>query len=252
MAAIKIVPCLDMKNGRVVKGVNFENFKDAGDPAEIAAFYCAEGADELVFLDIAATVENRGLMLDVLRRTAAKVNIPLAVGGGIRSTADCEAVFEAGASKASVNSAAIKRPELINEMTAAFGPERVIVAIDARRGDGGKYCVCINGGLTVTEIDAVEWAKEAESRGAGEILLTSFDFDGTKKGYDIEMTRAVADAVSIPVTASGGAGTLEHIYEAVTAGGAQAALVASLFHFRELTVGQVKDYLESKGIEVIR
>jgi len=250
METVKIVPCLDMKNGRVVKGVNFVDFKDAGDPAEIAAYYCAEGADELVFLDIAATVENRGMMLDVLRRTAAQVSIPLAVGGGIRSTADCEAVFEAGASKASVNSAAIKRPELINEMSATFGSERVIVAIDARRGEGGKYLVCINGGLTVTDIDAVEWAKEAEGRGAGEILLTSFDFDGTKKGYDIEMTRAVAEAVTIPVTASGGAGTLEHIYEAVTEGKAKAALVASLFHFRELTVKQVKEYLHNKGVSV--
>ena len=250
METIKIVPCLDMKDGRVVKGVNFVNFKDAGDPAEIAEFYCKEGADELVFLDIAATVEDRGMMLDVLRRTAAKVNIPLAVGGGLRSVADCAAVFEAGASKASVNSAAIKRPELINELVASFGSERVVVAIDARRGENGKYCTCINGGLTVTEIDAVEWAKEAESRGAGEILLTSFDLDGTKKGYDIEMTRAIADAVNIPVTASGGAGTLEHIYEAVTAGGAKSALVASLFHFRELTIQQVKEYLRDKGIAV--
>ena len=250
MDTVKIVPCLDMKDGRVVKGVNFVNFQDAGDPAEIAEFYCNEGADELVFLDIAATVENRGMMLEVLRRTAKKVNIPLAVGGGIRSTADCEAVFAAGASKASVNSAAIKRPELINEMAAAFGSESVIVAIDARRGADGAYRVCINGGLTVTDVDAVEWAREAEGRGAGEILLTSFDFDGTKKGYDIQMTRAVADAVNIPVTASGGAGTLEHIYEAVTSGGAQAALVASLFHFRELTIAQVKEYLHKKGIPV--
>jgi len=250
MDTIKIVPCLDMKDGRVVKGVNFVDFKDAGDPAEIAEFYCAEGADELVFLDIAATVENRGTMLEVLRRTAEKVNIPLAVGGGIRTTSDCEAVFAAGASKASVNSAAIKRPELINEMSAAFGAERVIVAIDARRGADGAYRVCINGGLTVTDIDAIEWAREAEGRGAGEILLTSFDFDGTKKGYDIQMTRAVADAVNIPVTASGGAGALEHIYEAVTDGGAQAALVASLFHFRELTIKQVKEYLREKGIPV--
>ena len=252
METIKIVPCLDMKDGRVVKGVNFENFKDAGDPAEIAAYYCAEGADELVFLDIAATVENRGLLLDVLRRTAEKVNIPLAVGGGLRTVADCEAVFTAGATKASVNSAAIKRPELINEMAAAFGSAKVIVAIDARRDSDDTFRVCINGGLTVTDIDAVLWAREAESRGAGAILLTSFDCDGTKQGYDIEMTRAISDAVTIPVTASGGAGTLEHIYNAVTAGGAKAALVASLFHFRELTIGQVKDYLAERGIPVIR
>ncbi|MCL2351171.1 MAG: imidazole glycerol phosphate synthase subunit HisF [Firmicutes bacterium] len=246
----KIIPCLDIKDGRVVKGVKFTDLKDARDPAEAAGYYCASGADELVFLDIAATVENRGTLLDVLRRTAAKVTVPLAVGGGIRSAEDAKAVLGAGASKVAVNTAAVRRPALIAELAGEFGSERVVAAIDGMRGENGKFLVCVNGGGTATDADAAEWAAECERLGAGEILLTSFDADGTKAGYDIEMTRAVADAVKIPVTASGGAGTLEHIYEALTAGGAQNALVASLFHFNELTVRQVKEYLKSRGIAV--
>jgi len=246
----KIIPCLDIKNGRVVKGINFVNAVDAGDPSEAAEFYCKSGADELVFLDITATVENRGTLLEVLKRTAAKVSVPLCVGGGIRSVEDARLVMSAGANKVSVNSAAIKRPALIDELAAEFKRESVVVAIDGKRGKNGEYLTCINGGFELTNINAVKWAKECESRGAGEILLTSFDADGTKTGYDIEMTRAVSNAVKIPVTASGGAGTLEHIYDALTKGGAQNALVASLFHFKELTVRQVKEYLKSKGILV--
>lgn len=250
MGYIKIIPCLDVKDGRVVKGVNFVDFKDAGDPAEVAEYYCKAGADELVFLDIAATTENRATMVDILKRTAERVNIPLSVGGGIRSVADFERVFAAGADKCSINSAAVNNPDLINEASGKFGKERVIVAIDAQRNNKGGYDVCINGGFYNTYMDAVEWAKEVEKRGAGEILLTSVDFDGTKKGYDIAMTKAISSAVSIPVTASGGAGTLEHIYEAVTEGGASAALAASLFHFRELEIMQVKQYLKDKGVNV--
>jgi len=241
---------MDMKDGRVVKGVNFVDLKDAGDPAEIAAFYSKSGADELTFLDIAATVENRGTMLEVLRRTAEKVSIPLAVGGGIRSVDDAARVIEAGASKVSVNSSAVARPALIGELAAKFGQKSVIVAIDGKRGMDGKLCACVKGGTQLTEIDIVEWAIECEKQGAGEILLTSYDADGTKAGYDLEMTRAVADAVKIAVTASGGAGSLEHIYDALTVGGARNALVASLFHFNVLTVRQVKEYLRDKGINV--
>jgi len=245
----KIIPCLDIKNGRVVKGVNFTDLKDAGDPAEIAEFYSKSGADEIVFLDITATVEGRGTMLDVIRRTAENVKgrTPIAVGGGIRSVEDAAAVIEAGANKVGVNSAAVKRPELIAELAAKFN---VVAAIDGRRASTGNFCVCINGGNELTNIDAIEWAKQCEQLGAGEILLTSFDADGTKAGYDLEMTRAIADAVNIPVTASGGAGSLEHIYEALTVGGAANALVASLFHFNELTIPQVKEYLKSKGVAV--
>jgi cyclase len=248
----KIIPCLDIKNGRVVKGINFENLKDAGDPSEIAQHYSEAGADEVVFLDITATVEGRGTMLDVIRRTSESVRgkTPIAVGGGIRSVADAKAVIEAGADKVGVNSAAVNRPELIRELAQAIGSENVIAAIDGKRGQDGKFYVCINGGKTLTDLDAVEWAKQCEVLGAGEILLTSFDADGTKAGYDLEMTRAIADSVSIPITASGGAGTLEHIYEALTKGGAANALVASLFHFNELTIPQVKSYLKEKGVKI--
>lgn len=238
-----------MKNGRVVKGINFAGLKDAGDPAQIAEYYCESGADELVFLDIAATVENRGTLLDVLRRTAAKISVPLSVGGGIRSVEDAEAVFEAGANKVAVNTAAIKRPSLICELAQKFGSSSVIAAIDGKRGEDGKYFICINAGLQqLTDVNAIQWAVECEKQGAGEILLTSFDADGTKSGYDLDMTRAIADAVKIPVTASGGAGTLENIYDALTIGGADNALVASLFHFNELTIRQVKEYLKNRGI----
>ena len=246
----KIIPCLDIKDGRVVKGVNFADLKDAGDPAQIAEAYSKSGADEVVFLDITATVEERGTMLDVIKRTAANVTIPITVGGGIRSVEDARAVMEAGANKVGVNSAAVANPDLINELAAAFGSENVVAAIDGKRAPSGKYCVCVNGGLQTTSIDAIEWAVECEKRGAGEILLTSFDADGTKAGYDLEMTAAIAEAVSIPVTASGGAGSLEDIYMALTVGKAKNALVASLFHFGELTIKQVKDYLKDRGIAV--
>ncbi|MCL1901754.1 MAG: imidazole glycerol phosphate synthase subunit HisF [Firmicutes bacterium] len=245
----KIIPCLDTKDGRVVKGVSFTDLKDISDPVEIAEYYSKSGADELVFLDITATTEGRKTLLDVLRKTAEKVTIPLTVGGGITCIEEAEAVFEAGADKIGVNSAAVKRPELINELSEKFGKEKVVSAIDGKRKDN-KFFVCVKGGTEVTGIDAVEWAAECEKRGAGEILLTSFDADGTKKGYDIEMTKAIADAVKIPVTASGGAGSLEHIYEALTKGGAQNALVASLFHFKELSVKQVKEYLNKRGVSV--
>jgi cyclase len=248
--AKKIIPCLDIKNGRVVKGVNFADLKDAGDPAQIAEFYSKAGADEIVFLDITATVEGRGTMLDVIRRTAENVTCPIAVGGGIRSVEDAKAVIEAGATKVGVNSAAVNRPELIAELAQTIGSENVVAAVDGRRADNGKYKVCVNGGNKMTDIDVIEWAKQCVQLGAGEILLTSFDADGTKAGYDLEMTRAVADAVNIPVVASGGAGTLEHIYEALTEGGAANALVASLFHFNELTIPQVKAYLKEKGVEI--
>jgi len=250
MKYAKIIPCLDIKNGRVVKGINFVNAVDVNDPAAAADFYCKSGADELVFLDITATVENRATLLEVLKRTAAKVTVPFVVGGGIHSVEEAKAVLSAGANKISVNSAAIKRPALINELVKEFGSAKIIVAIDGKRGKSGEYLTCINGGLELTNIDAVKWAAECEKRGAGEILLTSFDADGTKSGYDIEMTHAIAEAVKIPVTASGGAGSLEDIYNVLTKGKAQNALVASLFHFKELTIKQVKEYLKGKGINV--
>jgi cyclase len=239
----KIVVCLDVKDGRVVKGVKGEGFKDAGDPCEAAAYYCGEGADELVFLDITASVENREMMLDVMKKTAEKVSVPFTVGGGIRSVEDARRVVGAGAGRVSVGSAAVKHPELIAEIAKEFP---VVAAVDVKDG-----YVCINGGHTVTERPAVEWAKECERLGACEILLTSFDADGTKAGYDIPLTRAVSDAVDIPVTASGGAGSLEDIYQGLTAGGAEKALVASLVHFRELSVRQIKEYLRGKGLEVV-
>jgi len=252
LKAKRIIPCLDVKNGRVVKGVNFVDFKDAGDPVEAAEFYNSAGADELVFLDIAATFEGRDTMIDVVKRTAAKVTIPLTVGGGIRTVDDIRRILDAGAEKISINSAAIKRPELIDEAAGEFGSERIVVAIDGARRVGGGFDVVINGGNLKTEIDAIEWAQEVFRRGAGEILLTSMDGDGTKSGYDIELTKAVSSAVPIPVIASGGAGTLEHFYEALTEGGADGALAASLFHFKELEIKQVKEYLHSKGIVVKR
>ncbi|MCL2070993.1 MAG: imidazole glycerol phosphate synthase subunit HisF [Oscillospiraceae bacterium] len=253
MSYSKIIPCLDIKNGRVVKGVKFADLKDAGDPAEIAEHYSKSGADEIVFLDITATVENRGTMLDVIARTAKNVTAPITVGGGIRTVEDAQAVINAGANKVGVNSAAVAHPALISELADKFGSEKVVAAIDGKRGlaaDCGKYYVCVNGGMKLTDIDAVEWAIECEKRGAGEILLTSFDADGTKSGYDLEMNRAVAAAVNIPVTASGGAGSLEDIYNALTEGKARNALVASLFHFNVFTVRQVKEYLHGKGINV--
>lgn len=249
MDFVKVIPCMDVKDGRVVKGIKFVDFKDAGDPAEAAAYYTAEGADELVFLDIAATPENRETLYGLLERTAKRTGVPLCVGGGIRSCGDFERALAAGASMASVNSAAVANPGLIEEASKKFGRDKVCVAIDAKR-ENGAFKVCVNAGLSVTQLDAVSWAREAEKLGAGSILLTSFDADGTKDGYDIELTKAVSSAVSVPVTASGGAGRLEHFYEAVASGGASAVLAASLFHFREVAIAQVKEYLKSKGIPV--
>lgn len=246
----RIIPCLDVNNGRVVKGVNFVNLRDAGDPVEIAAFYNESMADELVFLDITASSDARSIMLDVVRRTAEQIFIPLTVGGGIRTIEDFRAILSAGADKISVNSAALKRPELITEASEKFGSQCVVVAIDAKRRDGGGFDVYLNGGRVNTGKDAVEWAKEVERLGAGEILLTSMDCDGVKNGYDIELTKAIASAVRIPVIASGGAGNMEHFYDALTEGEADAALAASLFHFREMEIRDLKKYLREKDVPV--
>ena len=247
----RIIPCLDVNNGRVVKGVNFVNLRDAGDPVEIASYYNKSLADEIVFLDITASSDARNIMIDVVSRTAEEVFIPLTVGGGIRTIDDFRAILSAGADKISVNSAAIKRPELITEAAERFGSQCVVVAIDAkRRQDGSGFDVYLNGGRVNTGIDAVEWAIKAEKLGAGEILLTSMDCDGTKAGYDIPLTKAISDSVQIPVIASGGAGTMEHFAEALTDGGAEAALAASLFHYREMDISDLKKYLDKKGIPV--
>ena len=246
----RIIPCLDVNNGRVVKGVNFVQLRDAGDPVEIAKAYDAAGADELVFLDITASCEQRDTVVDMVRHVAANVFIPFTVGGGIRTVDDFKRLLREGADKISVNSAAIDRPELISEAADKFGSQCVVVAIDAKRREDGGWNIYKHGGRLDTRIDAIEWAKKVETLGAGEILLTSMDCDGTKAGYDLALTRAIADAVSIPVIASGGAGTLEHFYDALTEGGADAALAASLFHYKELEISQVKDYLADKGISV--
>ena len=248
----RIIPCLDVNRGRVVKGVNFVDLKDAGDPVEIARAYDAAGADELVFLDITASCENRDTVTDIVRAVASSVFIPFTVGGGIRTVDDFKKLLREGADKISVNSAAIDRPQLITEAAEKFGSQCVVVAIDARRRDDGGWNIYKHGGRLDTGIDAVWWAKKVEALGAGEILLTSMDCDGTKAGYDLELTQTVADAVNIPVIASGGAGTLEHFYEAFTKGKADAVLAASLFHYKELEIGQVKDYLAEKGISVRR
>ena len=248
----RIIPCLDVNKGRVVKGVNFVDLKDAGDPVEIAKAYDAAGADEVVFLDITASCEARDTVVDMVRDVAANVFIPFTVGGGIRTVDDFKRLLREGADKISVNSAAIDRPELIREAAEKFGSQCVVVAIDAKRRPDGGWNIYKHGGRLDTGIDAVEWAKKAESLGAGEILLTSMDCDGTKAGYDIALTKAISDAVSIPVIASGGAGTMEHFYDALTEGGADAALAASLFHFKELEIMQVKDYLAEKGVSVRR
>ena len=248
----RIIPCLDVNRGRVVKGVNFVDLKDAGDPVEIARAYDAAGADELVFLDITASCENRDTVTDMVRAVASSVFIPFTVGGGIRTVDDFKKLLREGADKISVNSAEIDRPQLITEAAEKFGSQCVVVAIDARRRDDGGWNIYKHGGRLDTGIDAVWWAKKVEALGAGEILLTSMDCDGTKAGYDLELTQTVADAVNIPVIASGGAGTLEHFYEAFTKGKADAVLAASLFHYKELEIGQVKDYLAEKGISVRR
>lgn len=248
----RIIPCLDVNNGRVVKGVNFVNLKDAGDPVEIAKAYDREGADELVFLDITASSDDRRTAVEMVRKVAENVFIPFTVGGGIRSVEDFRSLLREGADKIAVNSAAVMNPELIREAADKFGSQCVVVAIDARRRPDGGWNVYKNGGRVDVGLDAVQWAVKAEQLGAGEILLTSMDCDGTKAGYDLELTRAIADRVDIPVIASGGAGTMEHFYDAFVRGGADAVLAASLFHFRELEIRQVKEYLERRGIPVRR
>lgn len=249
----RIIPCLDVNNGRVVKGVNFVNLQDAGDPVEIAAAYDKAGADEVVFLDITASSDARNTVVDMVRKVAEKVFIPFTVGGGIRTVEDFKAILREGADKISVNSAAINRPELVSEAADKFGSQCVVVAIDAkRRADGSGWNIYKNGGRIDTGIDAVEWAIRMDRLGAGEILLTSMDCDGTKAGYDLALTRQIADNVSIPVIASGGAGALEHFYDALTEGGADAALAASLFHYKELEIREVKEYLVGRGVSVRR
>ncbi|MBQ8417501.1 MAG: imidazole glycerol phosphate synthase subunit HisF [Phascolarctobacterium sp.] len=246
----RIIPCLDVKAGRVVKGTNFVGLRDAGDPVELAATYDIEGADELVFLDITASVEERKAMLDVINKTAGEVFMPLTVGGGISTVDDIRNALRAGADKISVNSAAVKNPQLIAEGAKLFGSQCIVLAIDARRSGENKWEVYVHGGRTPTGIDAIEWAKEGVALGAGEILLTSMDADGTKAGYDIPLTKAVSEAVNVPVIASGGAGKLEDFYEVLAEGGADAVLAASVFHYKTFTIQQVKEYLRDRGIEV--
>lgn len=251
MLTKRIIPCLDVDMGRVVKGVNFLNLKDVGDPVAIAEFYNGEGADELVFLDITATHEGRATMIDVVRRTAEKVFIPLTVGGGIKTIDDFKEILRAGADKISINSAAIRNPILIKEAAEKFGSQCVVVAIDGKkRKDGSGWNVFINGGRIDTGLDVIKWSKKVEELGAGEILLTSMDADGTKQGYDVEFTDAVCKAVNIPIIASGGCGKLQHFVDVFKESGADAALAASLFHFRELTINEVKEYLNKDNIEV--
>ena len=249
----RIIPCLDVNDGRVVKGINFVNLRDAGDPVEVAAAYDKAGADEVVFLDITASSDHRATVVDMVRKVAEKVFIPFTVGGGIRTVEDFKVLLREGADKISINSSAINTPELIGNAADKFGSQCVVVAIDARRReDGSGWNVNKNGGRIDTGLDAVEWAMKANRLGAGEILLTSMDCDGTKAGYDIELTRQIADNVSIPVIASGGAGTKEHFYEALTEGHADAALAASLFHYKELEIMDLKNYLADRGVSVRR
>lgn len=264
MLSKRIIPCLDVKDGRVVKGVNFVDLRDAGDPVEIAQRYDEEGADELTFLDITASHEQRKIILDVVRRTAETVFMPLTVGGGVREVQDIRDLLNAGADKVSINTAAVSRPEFVKEAAERFGSQCIVVAIDAKRKISSQYPVVssqhgeqaqqwevfVHGGRTPTGLDAIEWARRMESYGAGEILLTSMDRDGTKAGYDIPLTRAIAEAVTIPVIASGGVGTLDHIHEGLTAGGADAALAASIFHYREYTIRQCKEFLAARGVRV--
>ena len=252
MLTKRVIPCLDVKDGRVVKGVNFVSLRDAGDPVEAAAAYDRQGADELVLLDILASHQARGTMIDIVSRVAQQVFIPFTVGGGIRSVEDFTVLLRAGADKVSVNSAALKNPELITEAANKFGSQCVVCAIDAKRCAQGGWTVYLNGGRIDTGRDAVEWAVEAERRGAGEILLTSMDCDGQKTGYDLELTAAISERVGIPVIASGGAGAMEHFADAFTIGKADAVLAASLFHFGEITIPQLKEYLSEKGIPVRR
>ena len=250
MLTKRIIPCLDVKSGRVVKGTNFVGLKDAGDPVELAKRYDEERADELVFLDITASHEGRGTMVEVAKNCAAQVFIPFTVGGGIRTADDMRVMLKAGADKISVNSAAVKNPEIISDGAKKFGSQCVVLAVDAKRKESGGWEVFVNGGRTPTGLDCIEWVKKAVALGAGEILLTSMDADGTKDGYDIELTRTVAECVNVPVIASGGAGELEHFYRVLTEGKADAVLAASVFHYGQYTVRQVKEYLRTQGVEV--
>lgn len=251
MLTKRIIPCLDVKNGRVVKGVSFINLRDAGDPVEIAALYDREGADELCFLDITASHENRKTILDVVEETAARVFMPVTVGGGVRSLDDIRALLNAGADKVSINTAAVQRPEFVQEAAQRFGTQCIVVAVDAKRtGTSGRWEVFTHGGRKATGLDAVAWAKRMEEYGAGEILLTSMDQDGQQNGYDLGLTAAVSGAVPVPVIASGGVGTLQHLYEGFTEGKADAVLAASIFHFRTYTIPQAKAYLSERGIPV--
>ena len=250
MYAKRIIPCLDVNNGRVVKGTNFVNLRDAGDPVEAAKIYDAQGADELVFLDITASAQARNIILDIVSQVADSIFIPFTVGGGIRSVDDFNALLRAGADKVSVNSAAIRNPALIQEAADKFGSQCVVCAIDAKRRSEGGWTVYLNGGRVGTGLDAIEWAQKAVRLGAGEILLTSMDCDGVKNGYDLELTRAVSECVHVPVIASGGAGKMEHFYDAFTQGQADAVLAASLFHFGEITIPELKGYLAGRGISV--
>ncbi len=250
MLAKRIIPCLDVKNCRVVKGVNFVNLQDAGDPVESASLYSKEGADELVYLDITASVEKRQAMLDIVKKTAEQVFIPLTVGGGIRNIEDIRILLKSGADKISLNTAAVENPDLIKEGAQQFGNQCIVVAIDAKRKDDNSWEVYTYGGRKPTGIDAIEWAKKVEKLGAGEILLTSMDCDGTKDGYDLTLTRTISEAVNIPVIASGGAGNLEHLFQAFTEGKADAVLAASIFHYGEYSIKEAKQYLKDKGITV--
>lgn len=250
MLAKRLIPCLDVKNGRVVKGINFEGLRDAGDPVEVASRYNAQGADELCYLDITASHEGRGTLLDIVRRTAEQCFCPLTVGGGVRTVEDIRTLLRAGADKVSINSAAIKEPELLTRGAQAFGAQCIVLAVDAKRTGPGKWNVFIHGGRIDTGRDAIDWAREGVRRGVGEILLTSMDADGTKEGYDLELTRTLSENVNVPVIASGGAGNLDHMYQALTTGKADAALAASIFHYGTYTLSQAKTFLAEKGVPV--
>lgn len=250
MLAKRIIPCLDVKDGRVVKGVNFLNLIDAGDPVENGKFYDSEGADELCFLDITASSDRRNIILEMVKKVAETVHIPFTVGGGIRSVEDVRLILSEGADKVSINTAAVENPQIITESAERFGSQCILVAIDAKKNNHGGWTVYLHGGRTQTELDAVEWAVKAQNLGAGEILLTSMDKDGTKDGFDIELTRTLSEAVNIPVIASGGAGSIEHMYQSLTEGKADAVLAASIFHFREISIREVKKELLSRGIPV--
>ena len=255
MLTKRIIPCLDVTEGRVVKGTSFSDLRDAGDPVELAAFYYREGADELVFLDIGATPEGRKTMVNVIERVAEQVFIPLTVGGGLRSTRDMRLMLQSGADKIAINTAAVLNPKLISEGAKRFGSQCIVIAIDAKRANGTcapQWEVCTHGGRKPTGIDAIEWAKKAIELGAGEVLLTSWDADGHRTGYDLELTKAISETVSVPVIASGGAGNLEHLYEALVAGKADAVIAASIFHYRTYSIRQAKDYLAERGISVRR